>query len=398
MKVHACRLCLLSSLVLVLLGLSAATTGCDEDEGTAAPTATTEVPIATTTARSAKAAAAREVFDALSPSEPGCSVAVGEDGEVVWAEGFGLANLETGQPVTPDTVFDIGSTSKQFTATAVLLLTQEGKLDLDATLGRYLPQLPSWAEGVTLRQMIHHASGIPDFFALLERRGHNEANPMTLGDAMAALGEVRELDFEPGAGFAYSNSNYLLLAQVVESVTGLTLKEYLASEVFGPLGLKAVMDTAARIPEKAVSYGREGDQWVIDEPAAGSTSGLEGPGGVQTTPSELVRWAAQYWDPTIGGAELLAARTEGPVDMIPGWRYGAGIMIGTRNDGGPVLIHGGTWLGYRTELIILPDERLAAAVACNRGGPLAANEPMELAAKTLAAWRGSEVGTLPVTG
>jgi CubicO group peptidase (beta-lactamase class C family) len=385
---------------MVLLGLTAATAGCGGNgKETAAPTATTEVPTATITAASAaKAAAAGKVFEALSPGEPGCSVAVGEDGEVVWAEGFGLANLETGQPITPDTVFDIGSTSKQFTATAVLLLAQEGKLDLDATLSRYLPQLPSWADRVTLWQMLHHQSGIPDFFGLLEQRGQKETDPTTLEDAMAALGEVRELDFEPGAGFAYSNSNYLLLAQVVKSVTGLTLKEYLASEVFGPLGLKAVMDTGARIPEKAVSYGREGDQWVIDEPAAGSTSGLEGPGGVQTTPSELVRWAAQYWDPTIGGAGLLAARTERPVDMIPGWRYGAGIMIGTRNDGGPVLIHGGTWLGFRTELIILPDEHLAAAVTCNRGGPLAANEPMELASKTIAAWRGSEVGTLPLTG
>jgi CubicO group peptidase (beta-lactamase class C family) len=377
--------------------LVAATAGCGHGEQTAGPTATAEIPIATITARSAKAAVARKAFEALTPGEPGCSVAVGEDGEVVWAEGFGLANLETGQPITPDTVFDIGSTSKQFTATAVLLLVQEGKLDLDAPLSRYLPQLPSWAERVTLRQMMHMQSGIPDFEYLFMDRGHKHTDPLTIEDAMALLAEVRELDFEPGAEWSYSNSNYFLFSQVVQSVTGQTLTAYLANEVFEPLGLNAVMDRQARIPEKAVSYSQEGDQWVIADQSADSPWEPVGQGAIQTTPSELVRWAAQYWDPTIGGAELLAARTEGAVDTIlPGWRYGAGITIGTRSDGGPVLTHSGGFAGFLTELLILPDERLAAAVTCNRGG--ASRDTTALAAKAIAAWRGSEIGTVPVGG
>ncbi len=366
--------------LLALLALFAAACGGAGHSPLPSPTT---APVATATpVAPEKLAAVRAVFSVIGANEPGCSAAVGEDGKLAWAEGFGLANVETGAPITPDTVFDIASTLKQFTATAILLLAQEGKLDLDAPLRRYLPQLPSWADRVTLRQMMHHESGIPEFIGLLETRGLSISTPTTQEDAIAALDTVQDLNFEPGTQFAYTNSNYVLLSQVVEAVTGETLTAYLHDIIFEPLGLKAVMDPVAAIPGKAVPYRRDGEAWVSDVVPWAQT----GFSGIQTTPSELVRWAAQYWDPTIGGAQLLAARSEGAVPYpLTDWLYGAGILIEPTDSGGKLFEHPGDWGGYIAQLLILPEERLAVAVSCNRTDSVDATD---LARKVMAAWRG----------
>ncbi|HEX3088117.1 MAG TPA: serine hydrolase domain-containing protein, partial [Ilumatobacteraceae bacterium] len=163
----------------------------------------------------------RSLFKKLSAGEPGCTVAVGRDGTVVFAEAYGAARLDPLEPMTVDTVVDIGSVSKQFTATAVLLLAERGKIDLDAPLSTYLPDLPAWASRPTIAQMIHHQSGIPDYIDLLLDRGFTETGSSpTIADALAALGDVADLHFEPGTSWEYSNSNYFLLGQVVQAVTG----------------------------------------------------------------------------------------------------------------------------------------------------------------------------------
>ncbi len=372
LKLHVLSICLTTALAVALASCSS---------GGQSPSATTTLAATETAVPAEKVTAIRAVFSAIGANEPGCSAAVGEDGRVVWAEGFGLANVETGAPITPETVFDIASTSKQFTATAILLLAQEGKLDLDTPVRRYLPQLPSWADRVTLRQMMHHESGIPEFIGLLEARGLSISTPTTQEDAVAALEAVQDLSFEPGSRFVYTNSNYVLLSQVVEAVTGQTLTAYLQDTVFGPLGLKAVMDPVAAIPGKAVPYALQDGRWVSDAVPWAQT----GFSGVQTTPSELVRWAAQYWDPTIGGAQLLAARRE---DAVPypftDWLYGAGIFIEPTDSGGKLFEHPGDWGGYVAQLLILPEERLAVAVSCNR---VESVDSTDLARKVMAAWR-----------
>jgi CubicO group peptidase (beta-lactamase class C family) len=366
--------------LLALLALFVA--ACGGADRPASPSLSPTAPVATETAvPPEKIAALRAVFSAIGADEPGCSAAVGEDGKVVWAEGFGLANVETGAPITPETVFDIASTSKQFTATAILLLAQEGKLDLDAPVRRYLPQLASWADRVTLRQMMHHESGIPEFIGLLEARGLSISTPTTQEDAIAALEAVQDLNFEPGTQFAYTNSNYILLSQVVEAVTGRTLTAYLRDTIFEPLGLKAVMDPVAAILGKAAPYALQDGKWVSDAVPWAQT----GFSGVQTTPSELVRWAAQYWDPTIGGAQLLAARSEGAVPYpFTDWLYGAGIFIEPTDSGGMLFEHPGDWGGYVAQLLILPEERLAVAVSCNR---IDSVDSTDLARRVMAAWR-----------
>ena len=179
------------------------------------------------------------VFPELDDEEPGCGAAVGLDGEVVWTGSTGAASLETLDAIDDETVFDIGSVSKQFTATAILLLADREELALDNVLSTHVTGLPAWAGEVTLKQLLHHQGGIPDYIELLQDEGYEYEEVTTVDDAMHAIANVNALDFMPGSRFVYSNTGYFLLSQVVESVTGTTLGDYLGTEVFEPLELDA---------------------------------------------------------------------------------------------------------------------------------------------------------------
>ncbi len=305
--------------------------------------------------------ATRALFASITAKTPGCTVAVSRDGEVQFAEAYGASRLGPRRAMTPKTVVDIGSTSKQFTATAVLLLARQGRIDLDATVSTYLPSLPRWARRVTVEQMVHHTSGIADYIGLLYRGGVTDADPATDADALRVL-KTSKLEFTPGSKWEYSNSNYFLLAQVVFAVTGRDVGNYLRREVFEPLKLDAEMEPNTTDPRKATSYARKGGRWVV----ADSLWEQLGDGGVQTTPTQLVRWATQYWKPTIGGPGLLRDRTRGAVLIgeRPTERYGAGIF--TRRDPalGRVLGHTGGWAGFVTIFSVLPKRHLAVAATC----------------------------------
>lgn len=351
--------------LLPVLALSAAavlvTAACSGDdpaaEGTVVSAATMTSPAPS--GEAGRAARTAELFAGVGSDDPGCTYAVGRDGRVVAAGAVGAARLDPLEPMTPETVVDIGSTSKQFTATAVLLLAQRGQVELDAPLSRYLPGLPDWAGRVSVAQAMHHVSGIPDYIGLLVEGGADIRGRTTDADALAAL-EGTTLELTPGERFAYSNSNYFLLGQVVLAVTGRDLGAFLADEVFAPLALDAVMDPTASIPGKAASYERD-----LDGGWASADSRWEqlGDGGVQTTPSELVRWAAEYWDPVVGGDALLAARLAGAVPDGAGL-YGAGIEERQEPGLGRVLSHTGAWGGFVTTFEVMPEERLAVAATC----------------------------------
>lgn len=352
-------------LVPILLGttvlLGACSTGGDDTAATTVTSATSATTATTAAAATTDpAAATRARFARVGPTDPGCTIAVARDGEIVFAEAYGAARLDPLTPMTTGTVVDIGSTSKQFTATALLLLAEEGRLSLDDRLATHVPTLPAWAAGPTLRQLMHHQSGIPDYIALLEAAGIATTDPASDADSLAVLGRVTALDFEPGTQWAYSNSNYFLMARVVLAVTGRDLGEYLAATVFEPLGLAMVMDPTARIPTKAVSYEGVGTARTV----ADSPWEQLGDGAVQTTPTELVRWATQYWAPTLGSPALAAARLDGAADTGVGGRYGAGIAEADVPGLGRVLTHSGGWGGFVTSFSVLPDRRLALAATC----------------------------------
>lgn len=305
----------------------------------------------------------RSLFANLRSDDPGCTVAVGRGGAVVFAEAYGAARLDPFEPMTVDTVVDIGSVSMQFTATAILLLAERGEVDLDAPLSTYLPDLPAWASQTTVAQLIHHESGIPDYIDLLVERGFDvTGSSPTIADALAALRDVHDLHFAPGRRWEYSNSNYFLLSQVVLAVTGDDLSAFLTAEVFEPLGLDMVMDPIAAIEDKAASYQDAGGKWKVADSRWEPTIGA---GAIQTTPSQLVAWAAQYWEPTIGTPTINAERSEATVDTTRGMRYGAGMFeLDVEGDVGRMLTHDGQWGGFVTVFSVAPAHRVAVAVTC----------------------------------
>jgi CubicO group peptidase (beta-lactamase class C family) len=333
----------------------------------AAPTSATSV--ATTTSAAAavtptidpalKARSQAVLDDAIRAGAPGCSAAVGSQGKVIWTGVRGVANVSIGDVITVDTVFDIGSVSKQFTATAILLLAQAGRLSLDDPLSQHVPSLPPWAATVTLAQMMHHVSGIPDYLGLLQAQGYSYGDRTTQEQALQVLTTVPRLEFPPGTRFEYSNSNYLLLADIVGRVSGQPLPQFLRAQVFGPLGLAMVMDPVAKIPAKAVSYTKNDHGYEV----ADSPWEQIGDGAVQTTPSQLVRWADNYRTGQVGGPKLLDAQLAGAVETERGSadRYGAGIYV----MGNGTLDHDGSWAGFVTAFRISKDRLKSLAVSCN---------------------------------
>jgi CubicO group peptidase (beta-lactamase class C family) len=312
-------------------------------------------------ADSAAIAATRALFAKIEPNDPGCTVAVSRGGKVIFSEAYGAKRFDPTEPMTTETVVDIGSTSKQFTATAILFLEKKGVLDLDAPLSTYLPGVAPWAASVTTRQMMHHQSGIPDYIELLGGKGFATTGRSTDADALTALAETTALKATPGTTFDYSNSNYFLMGQIVLRLTGKNLGSFLADEVFTPLNLAMKMDPLATIPGKAVSYSGKGAERQV----ADSLWEQLGDGGIQTTPTELVKWASQYWAPTVGGADINVRRLEKAVDdSEPGARYGAGIMERKVDGAGRVLTHAGGWGGFITFFAVIPDRQFAIAGTC----------------------------------
>ncbi|MEO3758193.1 serine hydrolase domain-containing protein [Mycobacterium sp. B14F4] len=295
--------------------------------------------------------------EAVAPDGPGCSAAVGVEGAVVWAGARGIADIATGAEITRDTAFDIASVSKQFTATATLLLAETRRLTLDEALATYVAELPAWAATVTVGQLIHQTSGIPDYIGLLEDDGYSLSDRTTNADALRALTAVTELGFEPGTAFEYSNSNYLLLGEIVERVAGQPLSAFLAARIFWPLELAMVLRPAEPVAGVAVPYTQAGGEYATTWTAWEQV----GDGSIQTAPSQLVRWADNYLTGEVGGRSLLDAQLAGAVETGEGDRYGAGIY--EYADG--TLGHDGSWGGYVSDFGISRDRRTSVAVSCN---------------------------------
>lgn len=325
--------------------------------GGCATTSTPEAAQATSPAADRPGRSGSLMERLLKADRPGCSAAVGIEGAVVWSGARGVADTITERPLTTTSVFDIASVSKQFTATAVLLLADTGALHLTDPVTNHVPGLPGWARTVTVDHLVHHTSGIADYTHLLTAAGHALTDPATQRQALDAIAKAPQPT--PGT-FAYSNSNYVLLAEVVATVSGQSLPGFLDANVFGPLHLAMALAPAARGPETALPYRKSPDgTWQ----PAGSAWTQIGDGSIQTTPGELVRWADNYRTGAVGGEALLKAQLNRavPTGQPAGPRYGAGIVVNP--DG--TLSHEGGWAGYATLFGVTADRRTAIAVSCN---------------------------------
>ncbi|MCW4036925.1 MAG: beta-lactamase family protein, partial [Candidatus Bathyarchaeota archaeon] len=169
---------------------------------------------------------------------PGSALAVLKDGEIVYKRGYGMANLEYGIPITPTTIFHVASVSKQFTAFAVALLAQEGKLSLDDDVRRYVPDLPDFGETITIRHLIHHISGLRDQWELLIAAGWRMEDVIKTEDVLELVREQKELNFKPGSEYLYCNTGYTLMALIVERVSGKPFRDFCAERIFQPLAME----------------------------------------------------------------------------------------------------------------------------------------------------------------
>ncbi len=297
---------------------------------------------------------------------PGAVVLVARGEEVLLQRAYGLADMERATPLTVDSVFDIGSTSKQFTAACALLLEGDGKLKLADPIRQHIPELPNCCDAVTLRHMVLHTSGIPDYIDLLLEDGADIADRKTPADALEGLTKIEKLEFAAGTKWAYSNSNYFLLSQVVERTAKRTLSEFARERIFAPLGMASthVHDDATQlVPRRALSFARtDRGEWRWEH----SNWEQTGDGAVLTTAGDLLRWSRNFSTGVVGGDALLAAMAaRGALDDGAALRYGMGLMHGEL-DGAATISHGGAWAAYRAELLRVPSADLVVVCLCNR--------------------------------
>ena len=298
---------------------------------------------------------------------PGVAVAVVKDGAIAYANGYGLAHLEYDIPITPSTVFHIASISKQFTTFSVLLLEAEGKLSLDDPIQQYIPELPDFGVTITLRHLAHNISGLRDQWNLLGMAGWRLDDIISTDQVLRLLSRQKELNFQPGDEYLYSNSGFTLLAEVVARVSGQSFADFTRERIFEPLGMHNTLfydDHEKIVKNRAYSYGiRNGNyqKRVLSYATVGATS-------LFTTVEDLSLWALNFDNPVVGDAAIIEKiNTRGVLNDGTQIAYALGQNVGAyRNI--PMISHGGADAGYRTFLARFPEQGMAVVVFSNDAG------------------------------
>lgn len=344
-------------------------------------------------ARDAKALRADSVFRSFDRTDsPGCALGVYQDGIVKYARGYGMASLENSVAMSPRTVLDVGSMSKQFTAMSMLILMKEGKLSLDDPIRKLFPEMPPYADRITWRRALSQTSGLRDLWTLWGQTGRTFAGDTI--DALNIIVHSAEMNYESGERYLYTNTGWILAAQAVYRLTGKTLAQFAEERIFGPLGMRDtryLVDRAAVIPNLAESYATTEHRFRV---ARNSYDGaIVGAGGVHTTVEDFGRWLNNYDAAIVGGRDILATMTTAttlnngsPAWSQPGLAYAVGLTVGTIR-GLRVVSHGGSWGGFRAHFLRFPDQQFAVATLCN----YAASGPDSLANKVAAIYIGDKM-------
>lgn len=312
------------------------------------------------------------VSDSGAAAAPGCAVGAFKAGKPLFVTASGMADVEAKQPLDGDTLIYAASVSKQFTVLAAATLITKGKLSLDDDIRKYLPELPAYDVPVTVQMLIHHTSGVRDWLALARWSGSDDAATFTKAKALDLLLRQKATNFTPGTDFIYSNGGYLLLAEIVERVSGMPFSDYAAKAVLKPLGMKnSVFMNGAR-PAGKVAHGykpKDGGFEIRD-----TFPVISGSGGLMTTINDLARYeydieiGHKVWTPAVSAIMLEPGRfTNGePAVRKPSRQaYAGGLMVGERR-GLTFVQHSGGAEAFRNQYQRLPDRRLGIAVFCNR--------------------------------
>ena len=298
------------------------------------------------------------------PRSPGCALGVARDGVLIYSRGYGYANLDYDVPITPQTVFDVASVNKQFVAASLTMLALEGKLSLDDNVRRWLPELPEYEWPITLRQMIYHTSGLRDYLNLFPLSGRDDYYPISPAQILAMMARQRVLIFRPGDRYLYSNTAYMLLAQVVQRASDRSLGQLAEERIFGPLAMKGSLmyeNHEAIIPKRATGYDRD-DQGHV-RMVHNYNFDVAGDGQLYTTVEDLLRWD-NYLHGVKKPAIYQRMLAEGHLNNGDATGYAQGIRLekyrGLRTVG-----HSGSSWGFRTEIVRFVEPGLSIAIACN---------------------------------
>ncbi len=322
------------------------------------------------------------VSERIEAHGPGVAVAVTRDGKRIHSQGYGVAQLEWGEAITPDTVFGIGSLTKPFTASAILLLRAEGKLDLDAPITTYLPDYDTHGQSITIRLLLTHTSGIPNFVTLPEFWTSDIAHDHSHAELRARF-ERLPLQFAPGERYSYNNSAYCLLGMVIEALSGMPYGAFIRERILEPLGMRDshYLNPQAVIPRRAEGYAATGQGY--ERARYMSTTLQYAAGALASTAEDLARWDLALRDgrPLDHQTQaMMMARTR----LASGRTVGYGMGWGLRGyRGRRVIGHAGGVPGYSSFYGRFPDDDLSIIVLSNRGGFNAAGLAEPIAALLL---------------
>jgi CubicO group peptidase (beta-lactamase class C family) len=366
---HAQTVALVGAAVLLLSGPGSAAAWEAEEVSSRSPrwaTVADSLPRGTALDSTRLSAAVDELFRRWHrPDSPGAAVLVLHGGEVAHSRGYGMANLEHGIPMRPSTVLDIASISKQLGAMAVAILEAEGGLHLDDPVREYLPELPEWGDQVTIRHLVHHTSGVRDWPGTLGMGGWDFQDVISFQQILRMAQHQGELNFPPGSDYAYSNTGYNLMAEVVARVTGMSFREWSDERIFRPLGMTRTHvhdDHTEIILDRAESYAPRpegGYRRITNNLTALASS------SVHTTVEDLARWVGNFRDPVVGGPAVVERMHERGVltggDTIS---YAFGQVVGAYR-GARRVTHTGSWAGYRSALHRFPELDFAVVILAN---------------------------------
>ncbi len=309
------------------------------------------------------------------PNSPGAAVVVLKNGKIVHQKGYGMANLEYDVPITPATIFDVASVSKQFTAMAIAILAKQEKISLDDDIRNYLPDIPDFGKTITVRHLLHHTSGLRSWGFLMQLEGLEWDDRLSYAHILQLARYQKELNFEPGEEYSYSNTGYILLAEIVARVTGQSFREYTTTHIFKPLGMADTHfhdDHTEIVKSRANSYAPDekgGFKNVVSNLTAVGSSSLF------STIDDLSKWLKNFQERRVGGAAVADQMFEtGVLNNGKKLDYAFGLVMGEYR-GIKTVHHSGGWAGFRSHIVLFPKQKFSVAVLSN----LSTMKPVPLA-------------------
>ena len=300
---------------------------------------------------------------------PGATIGIYQDGKIVYAQGYGTANLDHNIPLTPGSVLRIGSISKQFMAMCIAILAEQGHMSLDDDIRIYLPEMPDYGKPVTIRHLLHHTNGIREYLALVSLAGKPEGSVFgyTAKELVEMLSRQKALNFEPGSQFSYTNSGYFLLAEIVTRVSGIKASAFALQNIFGPLGMTNTQfydDRYAIIPNRAFGYSPKSDgSYSLDI----LRSDVIGDLGVITTVEDFLKWDQNFYQNRLGAGTDDLINTmfkRGRTNDGEELDYALGVTFGSYR-GLNTIGHGGSAVGYSAEFLQFPDQHFSVVILSN---------------------------------